>query len=162
MQKFLTSFQQHCVIIHYDFITMVYQKNIPRELSTAYEGKHVMKKYAIFICRFSKLCKDIMLFFVKTSSNSNLYFFFIWIFLYCWWKTFSIWKNLNPFHPGILFGSVEIGPVVLEKKIFKFSLSSRTNAWPFIWIHPMMFGLFDSLVLEKTILKFRQCIFTIS
>ena len=53
------------------------------------------------------------------------------------WKRVGpfIWTNLNPLHPGILCASlVEIGPVVLEKKIFKscqciFTISLLSPLW---------------------------------
>ena len=43
MQNFLTSFQQHCVIICCDVIAVVYEKFIPWVISTGYKGKHVIK-----------------------------------------------------------------------------------------------------------------------
>ena len=47
----------------------------------------------------------------------NFYYFVI----ICTWKMASTWRNLNPLHPRMLCVKlVEIGPVVLEKKVFKY------------------------------------------
>ena len=44
MQKFLTLFQQYCVIIHCDVIAVVYEIFIPWVICNGYEGKHGVNK----------------------------------------------------------------------------------------------------------------------
>ena len=64
MQKLLVSFQQYCIIIHCDVITVVYDILIPWVRSTVYKGKHVIH---IFRER-SKLC----IYFKHSLSIINL------------------------------------------------------------------------------------------
>ena len=75
---------------------------------------------------------------------SSMYFCYFLI-ISPWKRTGAfIWTNLNPLHPRLCFGPsvVEIGSVVLEKKIFKFCqcfcvyfliISPWKRAGPFIW-----------------------------
>ena len=68
-----------------------------------------------------------------------------------------IWTNFNLLHPKCFVPSfVEIGPVVLEKKIFKSCqfifiiskiISPLGRAWPFIW--PNLNSLYPGLLCAK-------------
>ena len=92
------------------------------------------------------------------------------------WKRVEpfIWTNFNPHHPRMLVPSlVEIGPLVLEKKFFTFinvlclnPLGNRNRVEPFIWtnlnsFHPSSLVEMGSVVLEKNIFEFHQCVFSI-
>ena len=99
------------------------------------------------------------------------------------WKRVGpvIWTNLNPLHPRMLCANFGwIGSVVLEKKIFKFlqciftiSKLSPLGKGGALHLNKLEYpspkdalcpSLVEngSVVLDKTILKFHQCIFTIS
>ena len=86
-----------------------------------------------------------------------------------------LWTNLNPLHPGMLFAKFAWNwPSGSVEEEFKFSLVNNyllEKCVALHWInlytlHPRMLVLslveIAPLVLEKTILKFRQCILIIS
>ena len=110
MQKFLTSFQQYCVIIHCDVLAVVYEKFIPWVISTKYERKHLINLYTsnilhsmqkLFICYL--ICKIVMIFFNKQPCRFQIIVKFFCIVICSFSSvnnilTFTIFRGM--FHGG--------------------------------------------------------------
>ena len=123
-------------------------------------------------------CSEEFFFYISLMCFCNLVIIFIWKRAWPF-----IWTNMNSLHPRMLHvcaGLVEIGSVVLEKKILNFVnvyfavlLSSPLKKWRFFsfewnWNSFTQWCFVSNLVdigqvdLAKKILKFCQCFFALS